>query len=60
MRLTRGRLLKQDDWLNWQQSEYLQLNQYADQHCFGEPTTVDQDDAVFYLVWTYNIKALDF
>ncbi len=59
MRLTRGRLLKQDDWLDWQQSEYLQLNQYADQHCFGKPTMVDQDDAVFYLVWTYNIKALD-
>ena len=27
MRLTRGRLLKQDDWTDWQQSEYLQLNQ---------------------------------
>jgi hypothetical protein len=59
MPLTHGRLLKQDNWLDWQQSEYLQLDQYADQHCFGEPTTVDQDDAVFYLVWTYNIKALD-
>jgi hypothetical protein len=28
MRLTRGKLLKQDDWVKWQNSEYLQLNQY--------------------------------
>ena len=59
MRLTRGRLLKQDDWTDWQTSEYLQLNQYLDQHCFGNPTSVDKDDAVFHLVWTYNIKAVD-
>ena len=59
MRLTRGRLLQQTDWSDWQHSEYLQLNQYYDQKCFGEPTTVEKDDAVFFLVWTYNIKALD-
>ncbi len=28
MRLTRGCLLKQDDWTDWQDYEYLQLNQY--------------------------------
>jgi hypothetical protein len=27
MRLTRGKLLKQDDWSDWQRSEYLQLDQ---------------------------------
>jgi hypothetical protein len=27
MKLTRGKLLKQDDWSDWQNSEYLQLNQ---------------------------------
>ncbi len=59
MRLTRGHLLKQDDWLDWQQSKFFQLNQYADQNCFGDPTLVEKDDAVFHLVWTYNIKALD-
>ena len=59
MRLTRGCLLKQDDWIEWQRSEYLQLNQYANQKCFGDPTAVDKDNAVFHLVWTYNIKALD-
>lgn len=59
MRLTRGRLLKQNDWTDWQNSEFLQRNQYDDQHCFGDPTAVAHDDAVFHLVWTYNIKALD-
>ena len=54
MRLTRGRLLKQDDWKDWQDLEYLQLNQYWDQGCL-----VDHNDAIFHLVWTYNIKAVD-
>ncbi len=45
--------------MDWQMSEYLQLNQYADQKCFGNPTTVVKDDAVFHLVWTYTIKTLD-
>jgi hypothetical protein len=59
MRLTHGHLLKQDNWSDWQHSEYLPLNQYADQGCFGSPTLVKKDDAVFHLVWTYNIKAVD-
>jgi hypothetical protein len=59
MRLTRGRLLKQDDWTDWQKSEYLQLNQYWDQGCLGMPIAIAQNDAVFHLVWTYNIKAVD-
>ncbi len=32
MRLTRGRLLKQDDWTEWQESEYLQLDKYDKQN----------------------------
>jgi hypothetical protein len=59
MRLIRGQLLQQKDWSDWQHSKYLQLNQYDDQGCFGEPTSVKKDDAVFFLVWTYTIKALD-
>ncbi len=37
MRLTRGKLLKQDDWQDWQASEFLQLDQYDAQGMFGEP-----------------------
>jgi hypothetical protein len=50
MRLMRGRLIQQDDWNDWQHSEYLQLDQYSDQGCFGTLTAVDKDDAVFHLV----------
>jgi hypothetical protein len=34
MRLTQGKLLKQLDWKEWQESEYLQLDQYYDQGMF--------------------------
>jgi hypothetical protein len=59
MKLTRGKLLKQPDWSEWQDSEYLQLNQYYDQGMFGTPQWVDNDAAVFHTVWTYAVKALD-
>ncbi len=59
MKLTRGKLLRQDDWADWQESEYLQLDQYDSQGMFGNPVAVDEDAAVFHLVWTYTIKALD-
>jgi hypothetical protein len=44
MHLTRSRLLKQDNWSNWQHSEYLQLNQYVDQGCFRAPTLVEKNN----------------
>jgi hypothetical protein len=42
MKLTCGKLLQQQDWNDWQESEYLQLNQYEDQGMFGQPTTVSE------------------
>ncbi len=59
MKLTRVKLLKQPDWNDWRDSEYLQLNQYDEQGMFGTPQLVDKDAAVFHTVWTYAIKALD-
>jgi hypothetical protein len=56
MKLTRRRLLKHDDWLDWQHSKYLQLDQYKDQGMFGPPTPATNDAAIFHLVWTYNKK----
>jgi hypothetical protein len=59
MRLTLGRLLKQMDWNEWQDSEFLQLDQYNKQQMFGNLVAVEEDNAVFHLVWTYGIKTLD-
>jgi hypothetical protein len=59
MQLTQGCLLKQDDWTDWQDSEYLQLDLYDNQTMFGDQVAMEKDDAVFHFVWTYNNKALD-
>ena len=59
MRLTRGKLLQQPDWDEWQSSEYLQLNQYDAQGMFGQTVPINKKMAVFHSVWTYAIKALD-
>ena len=59
MKLTRGKLLRQDDWSEWQTSEFLQLDQYDSQGMFGSPEAVESNEAVFNLVWSYGIKALD-
>jgi len=42
MRLTRGKLLKQHDWEEWQESKFLQLDQYDTQGMFGLPVMIDQ------------------
>ena len=58
-RLTRSKILRQEDWSDWQTSEYLQLDQYMKQFMFGKPTAVQSKSAVFNLVWSYNIKTED-
>jgi hypothetical protein len=59
MHLTCGHFLKQLDWTNWQESKFLQLDQYNKQHMFGDPVATINNATIFYLVWTYNIKTLD-
>jgi hypothetical protein len=59
MKLTRGKLLKQDDWTEWNESEHLQLNQYNKQFMFGDPVQADDELAIFHLIWTYVVKELD-
>ena len=58
-KLTQGKLLKQNDWNDWQQSEWLQLDQYYSQCIFDEPVKVKDHSNVFFLVLTYNIKDFD-
>jgi hypothetical protein len=59
MKLTRRKLLHQDDWNNWQTLGFLQLDEYDAQQMFGPPVKVESNDAVFNLVWLYGIKAVD-
>jgi hypothetical protein len=59
MKLTRGKLIQQEDWNDWLESKYLQLNQYNAQGMFGNPVAASEGNAIFHLVWTYNIKAVD-
>jgi hypothetical protein len=59
MKLTRGKLLQQDDWTDWQEPEYLQLDQYDTQGMFGNPVAPTDKDVIFHLVWTYAVKAVD-
>ncbi len=43
MKLTRGKLMKQADWSDWNKSEHLQLDQYDKQYMFGDPVPVADD-----------------
>jgi hypothetical protein len=58
LKTTHGVLQKQDDWFEWQQLDFLQLNQYELQHMFGDPLIVLNGSAVFTLVWTYVVRRL--
>jgi hypothetical protein len=59
MKLTRGKLMKQDDWTEWNKLEHLQLDQYDMQFMFGELVIAENDSAIFHLVCTYVVEKLD-
>ncbi len=50
IKLTRGKLLKQDDWAEWNKSEHLQLDQHDKQYMFGDPVAAEDELAIFHLV----------
>jgi hypothetical protein len=49
-KLTRRKLLDQDDWKEWESSEHLQLDQYERQFMFGTPCKPTKKSAVFNLI----------
>ena len=55
-KLTRRKLLHQDDWNDWQQSEWKQLDQYEAQQTFGYPCLLPDGANCLSLLWTYLIK----
>jgi hypothetical protein len=54
-RLTRRMLLQQEDWPEWEQAEFKQLDAYHSQGMFGTPRTPTPADIIFYWVWVYAI-----
>jgi len=55
-KLTRKILKTQDDWKDWQLSEFKQLDQYEDQNTFGEPQDQPPGSNLLNLIWCYMIK----
>ena len=45
-----------NDWNDWLQSEFKQLDQYCDQHMFGKPTRLLRGANLLHLLWTYIIN----
>lgn len=55
-KLTRRYLLRQDDWDDWKNSEFKQLDQYRAQNTLGLPTKLPPGANLLPLLWTYLIK----
>ena len=57
--LNRTQLVKRPNWAKWEQSEFLQLDQYDRQNMFGKPGPIPssiQDPNILPMIWVYIIK----
>lgn len=52
-KFTLRQLKQRQDWPEWRQSQFKQLQQYADQNMFGDPEPLPPGANVLYLLWTY-------
>ena len=55
-----SKLMIRNNWTDWQESEYLQLNQYKTQDMFSKPTKIPTNDPninVLPMIWSYLIKS---
>ena len=55
-KLTRKRLKAQDDWNEWQASEWKQLDAYRDQDMFDSPEPRPRGVNLLNLLWCYLVK----
>jgi len=53
---TLKQLLKREDYPEWKQSQYKQLDQYETQGMFGEPMQMPTGTGASFMLWTYMIK----
>ena len=56
--LTRGKLIKQDDWDDWENAEKAQLDLYETQNMFSKPTKLPNEHGinVLAMIWVYLVK----
>ncbi len=56
--LTRQKLLKQEDWNEWERAEKEQLDLYETQNMFSKPTKLPNEHGinVLAMIWVYLIK----
>ena len=56
-KLTRKKLKAMDNWNDWKQAEWQQLDQYYGQKMFGEPCPLPPGANVLSLLWCYDVKS---
>ena len=56
--LTRGKLVKQEDWAEWESAEKNQLDLYETQNMFSKPSKLPNEHGinVLAMIWVYLIK----
>ena len=57
-KFTRRQLLKRDDWIDWNSSEFKQLNQYETQNMFNNPEKLPLGKKlnILPMIWNYLVK----
>ena len=56
---TRKQLMQQDDWTDWEASEWLQLDQYQRQNMFSSPGPIPsniEEYSILPMIWVYLVK----
>jgi len=48
--------MKREDWPDWQQGIYKQLNQYWNQGMFSNPMPLPMNANALHMLWRYNLK----
>jgi hypothetical protein len=54
---TKKQRQKRDNWSEWQQGIYKQLDMYWNQGMFSTPMTLPQNANALHILWQYNLKA---
>jgi hypothetical protein len=54
---SKKQLMKREDWPDWQQGIYKQLNQYWNQGMFSNPMPLPMNANALHMLWRCNLKA---